>query len=236
MSRAREWAVRCTLEWQRHERAAFVTLTYRDQHLPPTLRKDHLSGWLKRLRARLDPVRIRFFACGEYGERTHRPHYHALVFGVQDTPHFRAAWPYGDRVWADPVTQGRINYVCGYVQKKFGTKEDFEERVDPETGEIYTYQPPFHLMSRGGRGGVGIGGHAREHWRSWRKTAIHKGREVPVPRYLHQAWLANATETQIHQLKQEKLSTAVTLTRYSLQAAEKIAESRLNLHSSKRSL
>ena len=36
---------------------------------------------MKRLRKKLHPLKIRFFHCGEYGDKTRRPHYHALIFG-----------------------------------------------------------------------------------------------------------------------------------------------------------
>lgn len=36
---------------------------------------------MKRLRKNLSPVLIRHFACGEYGEKLGRPHYHACIFG-----------------------------------------------------------------------------------------------------------------------------------------------------------
>ena len=34
----------------------------------------------KRLRDRVGYGRFRFYACGEYGETTNRPHYHAILF------------------------------------------------------------------------------------------------------------------------------------------------------------
>jgi hypothetical protein len=33
------------------------------------------------LRKKISPLKIRFFHCGEYGDKTRRPHYHALIFG-----------------------------------------------------------------------------------------------------------------------------------------------------------
>jgi hypothetical protein len=30
---------------------------------------------------KISPLKIRFFHCGEYGDKTRRPHYHALIFG-----------------------------------------------------------------------------------------------------------------------------------------------------------
>jgi hypothetical protein len=63
-----------------------VTLTYNDAHLPqpeyPTLRKDHFQKFMKRLRKAFHPRKIRFYHCGEYGEKYNRPHYHALLFGL----------------------------------------------------------------------------------------------------------------------------------------------------------
>lgn len=272
VSRAREWAVRCWLEFQQHDSACFVTLTYNDKHVPVTLRKAHLSGWIKRLRARLyaddDERRIaagkrkrgfpyrrfKFFACGEYGEETARPHYHALLFGLPDCPPIHQAWttptldakgrrqyldgilltePLG-YVRVDPCTPETIAYVAGYVSKKFGLGELPGERVDYSTGEIYDYQPPFILMSRGGRTGNGIASAARVHWRSWRKSAIYHGREVPVPRYLHEAFKQFAEPDELLKLEAEKKENRRRLTAYALEAAEKIASAKLALKAERR--
>lgn len=199
MDKARDWAVRCQLELQDHSAACWATLTYADEHLPPTLQKSQLSAWVKRLRARLPEKRIRFFASGEYGERTQRPHYHSVLFGIDECEDIEKAWPYG-MVRVDPITPAAIAYVAGYTSKKVGWRMEPRERVDPETGEVYEWQPPFLLMSRN----PGIGGEARKHWRSWRNSCLWHGREVPVPRFLHDAYKAHASPLQLEKLQEEK--------------------------------
>lgn len=95
---SRQWANRCMLELQYHHSAYFLTLTYDDCHVPysyfgrpdtgeaekvMTLRKRDLQLFFKRLRKRFPDCKIRYFACGEYGETTMRPHYHAIVYGLE---------------------------------------------------------------------------------------------------------------------------------------------------------
>lgn len=86
LERSRQWAVRCVLESKSHENNVFLTLTYSDEELVigfvrPTLYPRHLTLFFKRLRKRFGDG-IRYFACGEYGDKSHRPHYHACVFGL----------------------------------------------------------------------------------------------------------------------------------------------------------
>lgn len=95
---SRQWANRCMLELQYHKSAYFVTLTYNDYGVPIsyypdpetgeafpslTLRKRDLQLFMKRLRKRFSDQHIRFFACGEYGPQTNRPHYHLILFGLE---------------------------------------------------------------------------------------------------------------------------------------------------------
>lgn len=223
---AKTWALRCFFEHQQHENAAFSTLTYSDETLPPTLQKRDLQLGIKRIRHALAPRPIRFFASGEYGEQTHRPHYHAILFGasVLDAHKIETAWKYG-HVRTDHLTPARICYTAGYTAKKINFQPEEHEQVDYETGEIYTWQPPFIQMSRGGRTGQGIGGHVREHWRSWRDHAILNGIKQRVPRYYHEAWKEHATEEQKQQLEKEQEQIAENRkqnTEY-YEAAEKIA-------------
>lgn len=240
--KARDWAIRCSLELREHERAAWVTLTYDDGHLVrpfpdaiATLYKPHLSAYVKRLRERVRSrqQKVRFFAVGEYGDRTHRPHYHAILFGVApDERHLRGAWPFG-LIDADEVTPRNIAYTAGYAQKKLrpGVQRPVEY-VDPDTGEVFEWQEPFRLVSRN----PGIGGAARRFARSWRTTAIHNGKPVPVPRYLHNAWREQATDDEIAQLEVERWQSMPPLTFEQREAGEVIAQAQHRLNTERRSL
>lgn len=91
INKRREWQHRMMLEANLHKDNSFWTLTYDDKNLPTFTTEDgqivgnlqpvHLQLWLKRFRKYIEPLRVRFFAVGEYGDQTHRPHYHAILFG-----------------------------------------------------------------------------------------------------------------------------------------------------------
>lgn len=202
--KAKEWALRCHLELNDHEATCFTTLTYDDEHLPPTLEPRATQLWLKRLRKRLDANRrIRYFLSGEYGEQNGRPHYHAILFGAStdDAEQIHDAWLNG-RTETTVITPQRISYCAGYTAKKVGwRKQPPQEMVDPSSGEVYTYQQPFIRMSRRP---YGIGGGAKKHSDSWRAYAINNGHRMPVPRFLHDAWLNTATQEQTEQLEYER--------------------------------
>lgn len=237
---AQAWALRCHLELQQHHSAAFTTLTYDDANKPPTLDKRELQLWLKRLRkhhARSKTARpIRFFACGEYGTATDRPHYHAILYGlsrdhdtlIQDT------WDKGiTRTYnATPQT---IAYTAGYTAKKIGFKEKARPVRLDETGTFfYHWQPPFLQMSRR----PGIGAHAKQWPQSWRAYAIHNGTQQPVPRFLHEAWKQQATQEEIEQLiyERSKLTLNRDITELHRLAEEKIMQARQREHSFRRNL
>lgn len=82
LDNAQSWAIRCYHEAQLHDWSSFITLTYDEEHIPDnnSLKREHLTKFLKRLRKSLNH-KISVFACGEYGDETERPHYHALIFG-----------------------------------------------------------------------------------------------------------------------------------------------------------
>lgn len=150
------------------ENCCFVTLTYADDTNDGNLHKDHLQAYIKRLRYYADSLlhrRFRFFACGEYGRQTHRPHYHLILLGlrqaewnfirlkameVDDAGGFVFSRLYFsfvlDRIWnygmsrADPCNEQTIAYVAGYCNKVLAKYPD---------GLV----KPFRLMSR--RPGIG---------------------------------------------------------------------------------
>lgn len=73
--------MRCMHEASQYDRNCFITLTYNSENLPngSTLVLSHFQNFMKYLRKEYGP-KIRFFHCGEYGEKLQRPHYHALLF------------------------------------------------------------------------------------------------------------------------------------------------------------
>lgn len=241
LDQGRAWAIRCSLELQSHNAACWATLTYSEETLPrlndstSTLDKTHLSAYIKRLRSRHEEKRIRFFGCGEYGDRTGRPHYHVILYGIGDDKAIRDSWTFG-HVRVDPLTPAAISYVAGYCAKKAGFRHQRSESVDPETGEVLTPLAPFRLMSRR----PGIGGDSRRFRNSWRNNAVWNGREVPVPRYLHAAWVAGATPAELEQLKSERdeaITTSFDLfDRDRRAAAEQIAMRRLQLSAERQKL
>lgn len=117
------------LESYQHRASWFVTLTYNEQNLPGdrSVSVRELQLFLKRLRKRVAPVKVRYFAVGEYGEHTWRPHYHLAVFGVEDSSVFAALWDKGF-VHVGYLEPHSAAYLAGYVTKRL-TKHD-----DPKLG------------------------------------------------------------------------------------------------------
>lgn len=238
-TRAQHWALRCQMEAQEHEHTSVTTLTYDGGTVPPTLSKRHFQLWLKRLRKEHDN-KIRFYGCGEYGEIRGRPHYHAILFGLHhESKAIDQTWQQG-LTYTDNVSIRAINYVCGYTTKKLGwPKADKAERLDTETGELYTWQPPFQLMSRGGRKGKGIGSEAKKHYHSWAIYAINDGAKLSIPRYYKEAYKATATTTEQeeteyrkyqHALTRYKANTTTEEYRKQLQTQEKVHYARQKLN------
>lgn len=176
---SREWANRCLLEASYHESNYFATITYDDAHLPRSFSCDPETGeviapcaalckrdfqlFMKRLRKNTGQ-KIRFFAAGEYGTNSFRPHYHVLLFGLQLddlTPYKKSpqGYPYFnsptlDKCWTDDegnskgfIVVGRLTWeTCAYTARYIMKKQR-----GPEAAEAYAVlglTPEFSLMSR----------------------------------------------------------------------------------------
>lgn len=146
VNRRRLWAHRMMLEDLCHDYSSWVTLTYAD--LPPegSLQPHELTKFIKRIRRQVEPDRVRYFAVGEYGDETFRPHYHLMLFGFPPRlgDLLQENWDYGN------VDVGEVNYTtccytAGYCTKKL-TKKD-----DPRLGGRH---PEFARMSN--RPGLGV--------------------------------------------------------------------------------
>lgn len=154
-NKARIWRHRIMLEGMCHEENCFVTLTYNDEHLPAgeTLVPEDLNLFLKRLRKKLYPEKIRYFAVGEYGDKSWRPHYHAILFGTIDEDAINEAWTVGGEQigWVDvgELNEKTAGYITGYVVKGLTSKKD-KELIK------YCLYPEFSRSSTGKPGGIGI--------------------------------------------------------------------------------
>lgn len=90
-----DYMVRIYEEMMQVNKSCFITLTYAPKNVPYfihegkmyfTVWKKDITDWLKRLRTNYErktgKTGLRFFLCSEYGPKTHRPHYHAIFFGL----------------------------------------------------------------------------------------------------------------------------------------------------------
>ncbi|UDN67705.1 replication initiator protein [robinz microvirus RP_97] len=165
LERSRQWAMRCVHEAQCHDANSFVTLTYDEAHFEPSLVYKDFALFMRRLRKRV--LHPRFYMCGEYGENTLRPHFHALLFNVgfpdrypwrmsgtgfqlYRSPLLEELWTAGQSEVGD-VSFESAAYVARYVMKKVtgDLAGPHYTRVVSETGEVVQVVPEFCHMSRG---------------------------------------------------------------------------------------
>lgn len=133
LRRVNGWVFRLLQEEKRSATAHFVTLTYNTDHVPissngfMSLKKRDLQLYWKRLR-KLQDAKIKYYAVGEYGTKNKRPHYHAIVFGVEKAEHFHTAWQLGD-VHIGSVSGDSIAYTLKYIDKPPQAKHSRDDRV-----------------------------------------------------------------------------------------------------------
>ncbi len=199
LAEQRQWSVRCFHEALTHVHRTFdpvsrittevpnscvITLTFNDEHLPADGRVNHKTFqlFMKRLRNHRirylrDPTPVRYFMCAEYGGKTSRPHFHAIIYGhtfgdqyksisldQQTNTHSTEL----DELWHQkapgqdiPTNIGRATvdnfsfagacYVAGYVAKKssLGPTGPIETSVNTATGELSSVAtaPEYRKMS-----------------------------------------------------------------------------------------
>jgi len=176
LEKRRQLAIRATLEARTHEENIFVTLTYADEHLVigfqhPTLVEEHLRDFWKRLRQELkrhpekftedSENELRYLASGEYGDDSNRPHYHAIIFGLdfrdksvlqKNGETYLYNSPTLDSIWGlgyctiGTVTYATASYVAKYTMKNDTNHKDIWSEIGVE--------PQFMRVSR--RPGLGF--------------------------------------------------------------------------------
>lgn len=178
-----------------------------------SLSKRDLQLLMKRLRfdvsQREPSTRIKFYGVGEYGTKTHRPHYHLALFGedFSDDRRYHYTSDSGHRVWRSSrleklwsidnkplgncevgeLTIESAAYVASYVMKKVnGKMADEHYRRERPDGEVFWITPEFALMSRGGRNGRGL---AAEWFAKYSADVypldkvVFDGKQLKPPRY-----------------------------------------------------
>ena len=186
-----EWAIRMHHEAMMHTRNSFITLTY--ANAPDAISRRDCQTFFKRLRKQW-PTPIRYFITGEYGDKTHRPHYHAIIFGedfrggaydingrMYGNPYLNRIWRHGDCTVGD-FTLGAAMYVAGYTAKKIN---------DPDTFSLMSKNPPI--------GAPWLKQNINSLYQL--KKIVVEGQEYPIPSAYFR-WLAG--DSELSKIKEEK--------------------------------
>lgn len=184
--------------------AFFLTITYADHNIKhsfngyPTLDKTDFQKFMKRLR-KLHKEKLKYYAAGEYGDKTERPHYHVILFNAKQEL-IDKAWSLNNEplghVHYGQLSEASATYSLKYINK-IG-KIPAHELDDRE--------PEFQLMSKG------LGkNYLTKQMAKWHKADITNrmyltlkgGTKVSMPRYYkeklytqHQRQMIGATIQQ----------------------------------------
>lgn len=193
------WALRCMHEARDHENNCFITLTYDDENVPLSLDHSHFQKFMKRLRKHFKGVKIRYFMCGEYGGQSLRPHFHALLFGIDFndkkehsitgnitnfvSPTLERLWPFGFHL-IGTLNYGTARYVAKYSLKAVGQSGfSYDELgIKPEYLKMSTGIGRNHAIKYSDE----IGNH---------DNLIINGFKNPVPRYYENYISNNVLQT-----------------------------------------
>lgn len=175
------WSFRLMKEEETAVSSFFLTLTYAPEHVPitekkwMTLDKRHVQLFMKRLRKRHVGPKLIYYACGEYGGHTSRPHYHMILFNAK-VEDIEASWQYGS-VYYGTVSGASVGYTLKYICKP--GKIPMHKNDDR--------QKEFSLMSKG----IGLG-YITDAMYNWHHQdelermyiPLKDGKKIPIPRYL----------------------------------------------------
>lgn len=163
------WALRVSDEAKKYSRNCVITLTYNDEYNTGKVSKRDVQLFIKRLRKHLfgsEKGDLRYFACGEYGSKHSRPHYHIILFNydfddkvfwsksVRNNIQYRSEtleklWKFGFSTIGD-LSYDTAKYCAKYLQKldgnddsfllmsrKPGLGNPFGDNVDVRTDKVY---------------------------------------------------------------------------------------------------
>lgn len=222
---SRQWAVRITHEQLMFDQdelpSSYLTLTYRPEDLPSDgqLVPEHFRDFMKRLRAKLPGRKIRYYHCGEYGEKFQRPHYHAALFGwdfpdkqfyknVGGYPTFvseflDSTWTFGHCL-VGSLTFESAAYVARYITKKINGEKRHGHYVNQD-GVVLPQE--YCTMSR--MPGLGYE-YFRRYWREMypRDEVIVRGHPAKPPRYYDEL-LRQESPEMYERVKEARIRRAI---------------------------
>lgn len=205
------WSFRLMQQERISMSAQFITLTYDTNHVPITrngymsLRKCDLQKFFKRLRKNHSvqctsgsmPA-IKYYAVGEYGGKTKRPHYHAILFNA-DITLIQKSWQLGS-VHYGTVTGASVGYTLKYMQK--------ESKIPMHRNDDRLRE--FSLMSKGL--GENYLTQAMVRWHhadpiNRMYVTTDQGQKVSMPRYYKEKIYV---ETELRRIGHFAIQTAIT--------------------------
>lgn len=217
-----QWATRGSRELQNWDTSVFITLTYDDDHLPtpPSLVKKDVQDFIKRLKkvknsTKENPIRQTY--CGEYGEKTKRPHYHAILYNC-DFPdkrkHYKSSQ--GNQVYTSKqlselwgkgfaefgyALPSSVAYICKYILKKKTRSEKKKPYLLTDSdGCTWEVEHEFIEHSRN----PGIGASIRDSESVKKGFLTVNGQKKKLPKY-YMEWLRLNNPDLFDKLKQKKL-------------------------------
>jgi hypothetical protein len=226
------WSFRLIKEGDISKSALFVTLTYENENLHYTekgfknLSKADVQKFFKRLR-KLSCNKLKYYAVGEYGSKTCRPHYHIILFNAnREIVH--KAWtldkkPIGS-IFIGDVTDASIGYTLKYMSKK--GKIPVHKNDDR--------QKEFQLMSKG------LGkNYLTEKMIRWHKDDLENRMYVPIkdnkkiamPRYYKDKMYSESEKNRIVRHMEDIMleSDEKEMEKHGLNYFSYLAERHLNL-------
>lgn len=198
------WSFRLQIEAERSCSALFVTLTYDTDQVPitsngfMTLAKKDLQNWFKTHRKFDTRNKIKYYAVGEYGGKTDRPHYHVIMFNA-DKEWIPLTWNKGS-VFIGDLTPASAAYTLKYISKQSRIpKHKNDDRI-----------PEFSLMSK--KLGDNYINPAQIKWHKADKTkrlyiGLKDGKKIAMPRYYKDKIYSNAEKLYINLQIQKQITT-----------------------------
>lgn len=198
-NRRLEWTIRIKEELKCADSAHFITLTYEDENLPyglseNSLDKTDLQKFFKRLRKTGEIVR--YYAVGEYGTRTYRPHYHIILFNCKNVDNIVKSWKLGF-CKIDKVEGASIHYVTKYHVNKTHYPNGSEK--------------PFALISKKPAIGANYINRMQDYHEGYPDRAFYTelgGRKQKLPRYYRQKLYSESDNILISQKNVSKSTIA----------------------------